>query len=114
MHRLRNIGYTLGKIWYDHLNYRVRFIKDMVNPNSFKTRKRTAEAIISFPLSALRYLSRYPREKKIVVEISTDEIRRVNKAETLDEVINEARLDYALDNYKTFTSAKNLISDLHS
>ena len=86
----------------------------MANLNVAKAQKRTAEAMISLPLSALRYLSRYPREKKIVVEISTDEIRRVNEAETLDEVINEARLDYALGNYKSFISAKDLIADLHS
>jgi len=86
----------------------------MANLNPVKTRKGTDEAMVSLPLSALRYLSRYPREKKIVVEISTDEIRRVNTAKTLDEIINEARLDYALGNFKTFTSAKDLISELHS
>ena len=79
-----------------------------------KAQKRTDEAMISLPLSGLRYLSRYPREGKIVIEISTDDIKRVNAAETLDEIINEARLDYALGNYKTFTSAKDLIAELHS
>lgn len=85
---------------------------DSLNPT--KTQKRTDEAMVKIPLSALRYLSRYPREKKIVVEISTDEIRRVNDAVTLDEIINEGRLDYALGNYKTFTSVKDLIAELHS
>ena len=70
--------------------------------------------MVKFPLSALRYLSRYPREKKIVVEISTDQIRRVNAAETLDEIINEARLDYALGNYTTHKTAKSLIAALES
>jgi len=86
----------------------------MANLNPMKNQKRTEEAMVNLPLSALRYLSRYPREKKIVIEISTDEIRRVNKAETLDEIINAARLDYALGNYKTFTSAQDLITELHS
>jgi len=86
----------------------------MANLYPVKTQKRTDEAMINLPLSALRYLSQYPREKKIIVEISIDEIKRVNKAETLDEIINEARLDYALGNYKTFTSAKDLIAELHS
>ncbi len=86
----------------------------MTNSNSVKTQKRTEEAMISLPLSALRYLSQYPREKKIVVEISIDEIKRVNKAKTFDEIINEARLDYILGNYKTFSSAKKLIAELHS
>lgn len=51
---------------------------------------------------------------KIGVEISTSEISRVNEAETLDEIINDARLDYAFGNYKTFTSAKSLIAKLRS
>jgi len=86
----------------------------MSNLNPVKAQKRTEEAMINLPLSGLRYLSRYPREKKIVIEISTDDITRVNVAETLDEIINEARLDYALGNYKTFTAAKDLIAELHS
>ena len=76
--------------------------------------KRTHEATINLPLSALRYLSRYPREKKIILEISTDDIRRVNEAETFDEIINEARLDYALGNYTTHKTAKSLIAALES
>ena len=55
--------------------------------------QKTREAMVKIPLSALRYLSRYPREKKIIVEISTDDIARVNSAKTLDEIISEARLD---------------------
>lgn len=34
--------------------------------------------------------------------------------DALDKIINEARLDYALGNYKGFTSAKDLIAGLHS
>lgn len=86
----------------------------MADLNPVKTQKRTDEAMIKIPLSAFRYLSRYPSERKIIVEISIDDIKRLNKAETLDEIINEARLDYALGNYKTFTSAKKLITVLHS
>jgi len=86
----------------------------MANLNPVKTQKRTTEAMVKIPLSAFRFLSRYPRDKKIVIEISTDDIERVNTAETLDEIINEARLDYALGDYKTFTSAEDLIPELHS
>lgn len=68
--------------------------------------------MVKFPLSALRYLSRYPREKKIVVEISTDQIKRVNSAETLDEIISEARLEYAMGKYTTHKTAKSLIAAL--
>jgi len=86
----------------------------MANLNPVKTQKRTTEAMVKIPLSAFRFLSQYPRDKKIVIEISTDDIERVNTAETLDEIINEARLDYALGDYKTFTSAEDLIPELHS
>ena len=86
----------------------------MAHSSLVQTQKRTEEAMVSLPLSALRYLSRYPHEKKIVVEISTDEIRRVNKAETLDEIISEARLDYALGDKKTFATAKDIIAELNS
>ncbi len=78
------------------------------------TRRKTKEAMVKIPLSAFRYLSRYPREKKIVVEISTDDIVRVNTAETLDEIINEARLDYAVGNYATYKTAKRLMTTLRS
>ena len=86
----------------------------MTNLDPVKTRKITNEAMINLPLSALRYLSAYPHEKKVVIEISTDDIKRVNKAETLDEIINEAKLDYALGHYKTFTTARDLIAELHT
>jgi|GEM_PF-1205477 len=72
------------------------------------------EAMVSIPLSALRYISRNPTNKKIVIEISTDEIKRVNTANTFDEVVSELRLDFALGNYKTFTSTDTLIEELHS
>lgn len=70
--------------------------------------------MVKIPLSAFRYLSRYPRERKIIVEISTDDIVRVNAAKTLDEIISEARLDYALGNYSSHKSAKSLIKALHA
>ena len=76
------------------------------------TKKRTREAMVNIPLSAFRYLSAYPREKKIVVEIRTNELKRVNRAETLDEIINEARLDYVLGKYTSHTTAKSLITAL--
>ncbi|MDA2936220.1 hypothetical protein MYX06_03315 [Patescibacteria group bacterium AH-259-L05] len=79
-----------------------------------KTKKRTREAMVKIPLSSLRCILRYPKEKKIICEITTDGIERLNQAETLDEIINEARLDYALGNYKGFTNAKDLIAELHS
>ena len=77
-------------------------------------RQKTKEAIVKIPLSAFRYLSRYPLEKKIIVEISTDDLTRVNTAKTIDEIINEARLDYALGGYSTHKTPKSLIAALRA
>lgn len=77
-------------------------------------RQKAKEAMVQIPLSAFRYLSQYPREKKIIVEISTNDITRVNSAKTLDEIINESRLDYAIGNYSTHKTAKSLISALRA
>ena len=83
----------------------------MANGHSI-VRQKTKEAMVKIPLSAFRYLSRYPLEKKIIVEISTDDMTRVNNAETLDEIINEARLDYALGDFSTHKTPKSLIAAL--
>ena len=78
------------------------------------TKQKTQEAMIRIPLSALRCILRYPKEKKIICEINTKDIKRLNKAETIDEIINEARLDYALGNFTTHSSLKSLLNELHS
>lgn len=79
-----------------------------------KTQRRSREAIVKIPLSSLRCILRYPKEGKIICEIVTGDIERLNDPETLDEIINEARLDYALGNYKTFTQASDLLAELHA
>lgn len=72
------------------------------------------EAMIKLPLSDFRCISRYPKEKKMICEINMENIKRLNSPQTLDEIINEARLDYALGDYKTFSDAKDLIADLEA
>ena len=79
-----------------------------------KRAREKTEAMVKIPLSSLRCILRYPKDKKIICEIATDSIKRFNRVETLDEIINEARLDYAFGKYKTFTDAKDLITELHS
>lgn len=76
--------------------------------------KKISEATVNIPLSSLRYLSRYPGEKKILVEIAIKDLKRVNDAKTLDEIINEARLDFVTGNYTSHKTAKNLIAALDS
>lgn len=70
--------------------------------------------MVKIPLSALRCILRYPKEDKIICEINTKGIKRLKGTEMLDKIINEAQFDYALGNYKTFTSAKDLITELRS
>lgn len=83
-------------------------------PTKTVIKSASKEAVIRVPLSALRCLFRYPKEKKVICEIDTKGIKRLNKPQTLDEIINEARLDYALGNYKTFKNADKLIAELKS
>ena len=82
--------------------------------NQKQIRQKTKEALVKIPLSGFRYISHNLRNKKIVIEISTDEITRVNPAGTLDEIINDARLDYASGNYSTHKTAKSLIAALRA
>lgn len=85
---------------------------------STKTIKKRVKALdmamIKIPLSSLRCILSYPKENKIICEIDVKSMKRVNESKSLDEIINESRLDYALENYKTFTSAKDLIAELRS
>lgn len=79
-----------------------------------KMAKRSGVAMIQIPLSAFRCISSYPTEKKMICEISVAELTSKNDAETLDEIINQARLDYAMGDYQTFENPKDLIAELRS
>ena len=75
---------------------------------------QTTPAIISFPLTSLRPLYSSKRGKKLVVEVDIDSMKKVNKPSTIDEMVAEAKLEYAMGKSKTFTSAEELIKELHS
>ena len=82
---------------------------------TIKKRKETSpEAMIKIPLSSLRCLQSFPKENKIICEIDVESMERVNKPNSLDEIINESRLDYALGDYKTFSNATDLIAELRA
>ena len=72
----------------------------------------TATAV-QIPLAALRCMARYDQEDKIVFEVDLKQLRRLNKAKTLDEVINRARLDFVVGQYKSFTKVDDLLEELH-
>lgn len=83
-----------------------------MNLKKKKMLKAKKEPVITIPLSALRCISSHPKDKKILCEINVLEMKRINEAGTFDEIINEARLDYAKGDYKTFTNSKNLLKYL--
>lgn len=71
-------------------------------------------ATISFPLTGLRPLYSSNRGKKLVIEVDVNSLKKVNEPNTIDEMVAEARLEYALGKSKTFTSAEALIKELRS
>lgn len=71
-------------------------------------------AIIAFPLAGLRPLYSSQQGKKLVVEVDVKSMKEINKPNTIDEMVAEARLEYALGKSKTFTSADALIKELES
>ncbi len=76
-----------------------------------KTKK---SAVVFFPLTSLRPLYSSNGGKKLVVEVDVKAMKKVNEPNTIDEMMAEARLEYALGKTKTFTSAEALIKELHS
>ncbi len=77
---------------------------------------KTKPAAISFPLTSLKplYMSNRGRKNTIVFEADVNALKKVNEPNTIDEMVAEARLEYALGKTKTFTSAEALIKELRS
>ena len=73
-------------------------------------------ATISFPITSLKplYSSKSGKRKKIVFEADVNVLKTVNEPNTIDEMVAEARLEYALGETKAFTRAADLIKDLRS
>ncbi|MBU4449883.1 MAG: hypothetical protein KKE35_01165 [Actinobacteria bacterium] len=71
-------------------------------------------AAVSFPLTSLRPLYSSNRGRKLVVEVDIRSMKKVNEPGTVDEMVAEAKLEYAMGKSKTFTSAEELIKELHS
>lgn len=77
---------------------------------------KTKQAAVSFPLTSLKPLYRSSRGaiKTIVFEADVNALKEVNEPDTIDEMVAEARLEYALGKTKTFASADELMEDLRS
>jgi len=78
-----------------------------------KTKK---PATISFPLASIKplYSSNHGKNKKIIFEADVHALKKINEPNTIDEMVAEAKLEYALGKSKTFSSAKALIKELRS
>lgn len=75
---------------------------------------QTVPATISFPLTSVRPLYSSNRGRKLVVEVDVKSMKKINEPNTIDEMVAEAKLEYAMGKSKTFTSAEELIKELHS
>lgn len=75
---------------------------------------QTIPATVTFPLTSLRPLYSSNRGKKLVVEVDVKSMKKVNEPSTIDEMVAEAKLEYAMGKSKTFSSAEDLIKELHS
>jgi len=75
---------------------------------------QTMPAAVSFPLTSLKPLYSSNRGKKLVVEVDIKSMKKVNEPNTINEMVAEAKLEYAMGKSKTFTSADELIKELHS
>lgn len=75
-----------------------------------KTRRT---AMIRIPLGAMRFLSSDSKKKKFTVEISTKDLAQINNPTTLNEMISEAKLEFAMGKTKGFTDTKKLMAYLN-
>jgi len=77
-------------------------------------RTKTKRAAVTLPLTALKYLYRSARGKKLVVELDVDSLKKVNEPSTIDEIVAEARMEYHSGKTKGFTDTKKLMDYLES
>jgi len=71
-------------------------------------------AAVSFPLTSLKPLYTSNQGKKLVVEVDVKSMKKVNEPNTIDEMVAEAKLEYAMGKSKIFTSVDELIKELHT
>ena len=69
---------------------------------------------MTIPLTAMKYLYRNEPRKKIVCEIDIEALGEVNGPDTIDEMIAEARLEYASGKTRGYTDMHTLVADLHA
>ena len=71
-------------------------------------------ATISFPLTCLKPLYSSNRGKKLVVEVDVSSMKKVNEPSTIDDMVAEARPEYASGKTKGFKDTEKLVDYLDS
>ena len=71
-------------------------------------------AAVTLPLTALKCLYKSTQGKSIVCEIDVASLKKVNKPNTIDEMVAEARLEYFIGKTKKFRDTKKLVKYLNS
>lgn len=79
-----------------------------------RTKQTTRLATVTLPLTSLKRLYKSASGKKIVCEIDIAALKYVNKPNTLDKMMAEARLEYATGKTRTFTNTTELLCYLNS
>lgn len=75
-------------------------------------RVKTKPAVVTLPLTAIKYLYSPARGKKLVVELDINRLKKVNEPNTIDEMVAEAKLEYYSGKTKGFTDTKKLMAYL--
>lgn len=73
-----------------------------------------SNATLQIPLSAIKPVWRNDAAGTLLVELPIDALQQENEPRTLDDLIAQARIDYAKGDYKSFSNVDDLIRDLQS
>ena len=76
--------------------------------------KNKKNSTITLPKAALKYISTYPNDNKILCEIDIKEIEEHDHGKTLDEIINNAQIPYIIGDFKSTSDPQKLLTDLKS
>ena len=75
---------------------------------------KTKPAVVRLPITAMKYLYSPIRGKKLVVELDINALKAVNRPNTIDEMVAEAKLEYYSGKTKGFKDTKKLMAYLKS
>lgn len=73
---------------------------------------RSNQTTLQIPLSAIKPVWRDDDAGTLLVELPIAALRGDNEPQTLDDIIAQARIDYARGDFKSFTNVDDLIHDL--